>query len=94
MVMTSPANTWTGAAASISVGEFATAGSVALLIAPTVDTVAASLVIAFTQDLRIVRFTGVRALVYVQVIAVSAGFTVNTLPASAVLLPVQARLVA
>ena len=64
----------------------------ALLTAPVVDTVTALPTVAFTQVLRTVSVLARRALVWVQTMATSPALTVRTLPASAVALPVQARL--
>ena len=91
IVSTSPEKTVTEEPVSVSFGVPAVEASVALLVAPVVETVTALPTKALTHVLASERPAEARVLVQVQVIAVSSALTVSTLPASTVLLPVQTR---
>ena len=90
MVMASPAKTFTAIPVSVSLAVLATEGSWALLVAPLVLTVTASLTMALTQVLRRVSVPPMRVFVSVQTILSSPAVTARTLPASGVALPEQA----
>lgn len=90
--MVSPTNTGTAVPVSISVALSATAFSViGEVVLPVALTSTASPTAASTQLLRRVRFTSRRVLVWVQLMAVSAGSTVSVVPLSGTVLPVQAN---
>ena len=91
MLPVSPGNTVTADPVVVLLPVEVDRPDVAALVNPLLVTVAVLPLIPFTHVFRNVSVACLRVLVIVQVIAVSAAFTVKVLPLSGVALPVHAR---